>query len=473
MTLRAKLVALVLGVIALVLTGLGAVLSRSFSGWSAEAVDRDLLERAAHVAGLVEVEDEDEHGGRLELGEDAAALHDPAHPWRVGSEGAVLAAVGDLPWPPLQAGAEPVVGTVVDGAGRAWRVASAAFEVAEHGGSPVVVQVAGPTAPFAALEAPFRRGLLFSLLGALVLGGLGAALLAHRSLAPLRRLADDIAATGVGSLDSTVRLDGLDPELRRVATAFNDLLGRLEAAMRQQRQLVSRASHALRTPVATIRTRAEVSLRREREPAAYREALGEIQSAARDASVLISQLLTLSRLDERREQLAVEEMPVAAVAGEVARLLAPRAEEAGISLELDVSEGLTVTANRGALRELLEALLDNAVRYTPRGGRAGIAAAATPGGRCLLRVWDTGPGIPEKERSKVLERFYRGTSGTASGQPGSGLGLSVVKAIADAHGAGVRLDGRPGGGLEVAVELHLTGAQGSAAAPAGGGDRTS
>ena len=272
----------------------------------------------------------------------------------------------------------------------------------------------------------------------------------HALLTGRRRdsgLADDIAATGVGSLDSTVRLDGLDPELRRVATAFNDLLGRLEAAMRQQRQLVSRASHALRTPVATIRTRAEVSLRREREPAAYCEALGEIQSAARDASVLISQLLTLSRLDERREQLAVEEVPVAAVAGEVARLLAPRAEEAGISLELDVSEGLTVTANRGGLRELLEALLDNAVRYTPRGGRAGVAADAMPGGRCLLRVWHTGPGIPEDERSKVLERFYRGTSGTASGQPGSGLGLSVVKAIADAHGARVRLGVRPQDGV--------------------------
>ena len=139
----------------------------------------------------------------------------------------------------------------------------------------------------------------------------------------------------------------------------------------------------------------------------------------------------------------------------MARLLAPSAEEAGVSLELDVAEGLTATANHGALRELLpEALLDNAVRYTPRGWGAGIVAAAMPGGRCLLRVWDTGPGISEEEHSKLLERFYRGT-------------------IADAHGAGVRLVGRPGGGLEVAVELRMTGAQGAAAAPAGGGDRTS
>jgi two-component system sensor histidine kinase TctE len=270
-----------------------------------------------------------------------------------------------------------------------------------------------------------------------------------------------------------VRLDGLDPELRRVAFAFNDLMSRLDSAMQQQRQLLSRASHALRTPVATIRTRAEVSLRREREAPAYREALAEIEAAARDASGLISQLLTLARLDEAREPLAMEEVAIATVAGEVARLLAPRAEEAGISLELDVGEAQVVTANRAALRELLEALLDNAVRYTPRGGRAGIAADADDGRR-RLRVWDTGPGIPEAERPRMLERFSRGTAGTASGQPGSGLGLSVVKAIADAHGAAMSLGERPGGGLEVAVVFPAAAAQrptGPAAGAAGAGGR--
>jgi len=134
----------------------------------------------------------------------------------------------------------------------------------------------------------------------------------------------------------------------------------------------------------------------------------------------------------------------------VLRLLAPRAEQAGVALELDAPAELTVRAGRGALRELLEALLDNALHYTPRGGRAGLRAAAAPGGTALT-VWDTGPGIPADEREQVLGRFYRGRAAAASGKAGSGLGLAIVKAIADAHGASLTLGERPGGGLLVTV----------------------
>jgi two-component system OmpR family sensor kinase len=455
--LRTKIVALVLGVTAVVLLGVGMVLARSFQGWSAEAGDRELLQRAEAIARLVEVEDED--GLRLEEEEHAGALRDPGHPWRVvGPGGVVLEAPSDLEWPSRGLDAErPEMRTVTAGGGRSWRVASAAFDVAgDHGTTRIGVQVAGSVAPYRALEGPFRRGLLLSLAGALLLGGLGAALLAHLSLAPLRRLAADIAATGLTSLDRGVRLDGLDPELRRVAGAFNELLERLDSAMQQQRQLVARASHALRTPVATIRTRAEVSLRRERDPVAYRAALAEIEIAARDATALIAQLLTLARLDERRGPIEMEDVQVGSLTAEVMHVLAPRAEEAGVSLEVEVDAGHAVRGNRAALRELLEALLDNAVRYTPSGGRAGIATRLA-GGRCDLRVWDTGPGIPEQERPRVVDRFFRGSAGLASAQPGSGLGLAVVKAIAEAHRAALVFAERPGGGLEVTVSLQRAG----------------
>jgi len=220
--------------------------------------------------------------------------------------------------------------------------------------------------------------------------------------------------------------------------------------MRQQRRFVSRASHALRTPTTTILTRAEVSLRRERDPAEYREALLEIAAAARESASLVGHLLTLARLDERGPALQTEEVPLAAVARELSRLLAPRAAEAGIALEVDVPDGLRVRAEPAALRELLEALLDNALHYTPRGGRAGLRAAAVPEG-VTLAVWDSGPGIPPEERPSAFERFFRGSAAQASGKPGSGLGLAIVKAIADAHGASLSLGERKGGGLEVVV----------------------
>jgi signal transduction histidine kinase len=457
-TLRAKIVALVLGLTAAILAGLWLLLSRSWAGWSTEAVDRELLARARAIAALVEIEDgelevEDEH--------DARALHDPDHPYRIlGPGGAVLAAGGDLAWPPPGAGrgSSRAVG-LEDARGRAWRVVSAAFLVdgggrrgrrGGHSDVEVEIQVAGEAAPHRALEERFRSGLLVALAAALVVGGAGSALLAHLSLGPLRRVAADVEAIGAASLDRRVRTAGLDPELRRVAGAFNDLLSRLEGAMERQRALVSRASHALRTPVATILTRAEVALRRDRDAAAYRGALEDVAAAAREASALVAHLLTLSRLDERRGALAREEVLLAPLAAEIVRLLAPRAAEAGVALEAEVPEDLVMSADPAALRELLEALLDNAVHYTPRGGRAGVRAAPAPAGPALV-VWDTGPGIPPEERARAFERFHRGAAAVAAGKPGSGLGLAIVRAIADAHGATVALADRAGGGLEVTV----------------------
>jgi two-component system OmpR family sensor kinase len=230
--------------------------------------------------------------------------------------------------------------------------------------------------------------------------------------------------------------------------------------MERQRQLVSRTSHSLRTPVATILTRAEVALRRERVPAAYREALEEVAAAARESSALVSHLLTLSALDERRAALELEDVRLAEVARDIVRLLAPRAEEAGIALEVDVPEQLVARADRKALREIVEALLDNAIHHTPRGASAGVRASAVPTG-CAVTVWDTGPGIPADERERVLERFYRGRAAEASGRPGSGLGLAIVKAITDAHGARFTLADRPGGGLEATVVLAAGGPGGA------------
>ena len=462
MTLRSKIVALVLGLTVSILVGLGLFLAGSWSGWSREAVERDLSERAEALAALVEVK---EHGGFELEGEGSPLLQDPAHPYRIIGPGGSEYSSGDLAWPPPE---ERDV-LVRDRLGHAWRVVSRFMDVGDKERHHrrervrVAVQVAGLDAPFGALEERFRHGLLLALLAALVLGGGGAALLAHLSLAPLRRVAAEVDAIGASSLDRRVGAAGLDRELARLASAFNDLLGRLEDAMQRQRALVSRASHALRTPTATILTRAEVALRRERPASEYRAALAEIVSAAHESAALVSHLLTLARLDERRKSLQLEEVPVGEVAGELMRLLGPRADEAGIALDCDVPADLSVVAERAAVRELLEALLDNALQYTPRGGRAGIRAAAEPGG-VALRVWDTGPGIPPDERAHVFDRFRRGSAAQASGKPGSGLGLAIVKAIAEAHGAGLSLEERPGGGLEVVVRMAAP-----AAVPAGRG----
>jgi len=253
----------------------------------------------------------------------------------------------------------------------------------------------------------------------------------------------------------------------------NELLDRLSLAFQQQRALVSRASHALRTPVASLLSITEVSLRRERSAEDYRQALVEVAEVAADASVLVQQILALGRADIPRGTLSLGPVALAELGEELRRLFAARAAEAGIELSVDLAPSLVAWADRARLRELLEVLLDNALRYTPRGARVGLRAAAAVGdasapaagpapplagpGLIDLEVWDTGPGFAAEERSKVFERFFRGKAAEHSGQAGTGLGLAIARAIADAHGAPLWIEERPGGGASVKLRLRTPG----------------
>jgi signal transduction histidine kinase len=457
MSLRTKLAALAVLLTAVMLVGLSVYLAGSVTGWSDDAALRELAAHAADLAALVEIDDE----GEAELEHlEAPALSDPSHPYRIIGPQGVLAQRGELSWP----SPELATATVTDARGLGWQVVSRRVRLGserdhegrEHHGrgeASVVVQVAGRRNPSGAFEERFRRGLLWALAITLVLGGAGATLLTRASLSPLRRLEADVSAIGVGSLDRRVSVDGLDPELRRVATAFNGVLERLDEAMQRQRQFVARASHALRTPTASILTRAEVTLRRERDADEYRRALGDVATSARDSAALVTGLLALARLEQHRGALALEPLDLSELAAEVSRPAAPRAEEAGISLSTAVPPGLTVLAERQSLRELLEALLDNALRYTPRGGRVGLRASEVDGAVELV-VHDTGPGIPPADRARVLEPFYRGAAAEETGASGSGLGLAIARTIAEAHGTSLVLRDHAGGGLEVGLTLR-------------------
>jgi signal transduction histidine kinase len=433
MTLRTKIVALVLGLTAFTLGGLGLFLAGSWSGWSRQAVERDLADRARALAGRVEAKKD----GELELEDEHSAIFDdPAHPYRIVGPGGVVQAKGDLAWPPPEERQD----LVRDREGRSWRVVSRLLPVGEderrHRGEPlrIAVQVAGIDAPHGALEERFRHGLLVALLAALALGGVGAAVLAHLSLAPLRRLASEVDAMGASSLDRRVGAAGLDRELGRLASAFNDLLGRLDDAMQRQRQLVSRASHALRTPTATILTQAEVALRRERQGPEYREALAEIAAAARESAALVGHLLTLARLDERSKALQLEDLAVAEVAAELVRLLRPRADEAGIALELDAPGDLVATAERAALRSCSRRCLDNALHYTPRGA---APACGRPRSRAASPSRSGTPAPASRPRSGPRSRPPPSRGSARAGEReggGAGSGLAIAKAIAEAHG---------------------------------------
>lgn len=444
MSLRLKLVLLVLGLTTTLLGGLGLALAGSLRSWTTEVVDGELTRRAEVLVHEVKFEH-----GTLELDDDDD-LGTRGLPFRVESEAGAVLLGSDVTWP-----AESLSGlgftTTRSRAGQPLRVLSRAF-TPHHGNERLVLRVAAPLTAFSGLADRFRAGLLLALLLAAVLSAGGAALLAHWFLAPMRRLSRSVDELEARSLTARLDTSDLGPELGRVASALNGLLGRVSGVVDQQRDFIGRASHALRTPLTSILTQAEVALRRDREPDSYRATLESIAAASRDAAQLADGLLALARADAAAP--AVKEVVVLTeLASELERLFRPRTEASGHRLELEVPQGLVLRANHARLRELLDALLDNALRYTPAGGLVRFVARAE-GQRVVLEISDTGPGIKPEERDQVFERFFRGSAAAATGQPGSGLGLSVVKALAAAEGAVVSLEENPGGGTLVMLTFQ-------------------
>lgn len=472
MSFRLRLMLLVAALVVLLLGGLGLYLGGSLEPWAIEALDHELEIRCGTIGAHLEIqrdgelEEEDEGGdhGAFEV-QDAS--------------GALLLGRGLERLRPLPAGIwKPRTVTASDGA--AWRLSACAISP-EHAGRlpaeqrPLRLIVGVPAQRFAPVSSRFQLGLGIALILGLGLGGLGAALIAQLSSAPLRRLSAELRTIEASSLDHRISLEGLDPELSRLGGAVNELLDRLNLAFQQQRALVARASHALRTPVASLLSITEVSLRRERSAEDYRQALVEVAEVAADASVLVQQILALGRADVPQGSLSLGPVALAELGEELRRLFAARAAEGGIELSIDLAPNLVAWADRARLRELLEVLLDNALRYTPRGARMGLRAAAAVGelsapgpttgpapplagsGLIDLEVWDTGPGFAPEERTQVFERFFRGKAAEHSGQAGTGLGLAIARAIAEAHGAPLWIEERPGGGASVKLRLRTPG----------------
>jgi two-component system OmpR family sensor kinase len=237
-----------------------------------------------------------------------------------------------------------------------------------------------------------------------------------------------------------------------MATALNDLLARLDLAIERERAFIADAAHELRTPLTALslqlQSLAAAGATVEDRDAAVRNLEAGVARAAR----LIEQLLAVAREQHAGERelrpLHLDEFVRQVVADWV-----PLAEAADLDLGIAEAEVVRVLAEEDGLRVLLGNLLDNAIRYTPRGGRVDVRVTHKAGSpaRAVLSVTDTGPGIPEAERGRVFDRFHR-VPGTVAG--GSGLGLALVRSVASRHEGQVVLETGPGGtGLRVVVTL--------------------
>ncbi len=256
-----------------------------------------------------------------------------------------------------------------------------------------------------------------------------------------QRYASLIAAFGAAALAALLLVAAAAALLVRKST------DPVERNIAQMQRFMADVAHELRTPVAVLRARTDVALQQPRDPAAYQETLREIDAELRRVSTLVDDLLTLARADAgerptRRESLFLDDVTLDAcdAVRDLARL-------GGVELEVGRFEEAAVTGDPGLLRQLLLILLDNAIKYTPAGGRVTVEVGMADG-RARVAIRDTGPGIPPGELPHVFERFYRGErpSQREGTETGAGLGLSIARWIAETHGAELRLVSPPEGG---------------------------
>jgi signal transduction histidine kinase len=250
-------------------------------------------------------------------------------------------------------------------------------------------------------------------------------------------------------------------ELGQLATIFNDLLDRLDQSFERQRRFIADASHELRTPLAILRGEAEVAMSQQgRKAEDYLESLGILHEETSRLIKIVEDLFTLTRADSGQYRLSPEDVYLEELVADCAHSARTLAREKNIELSVDASSECLVHGDQALLRRMILNLLDNAIKYTPEGGRVEIACRSTNSG-FEIHVTDSGPGIPTELHARIFERFFRADPARSrSGREGgAGLGLSIALWIAQAHSGRLELVRSDATGSHFAVYLPEPGAE--------------
>lgn len=339
-------------------------------------------------------------------------------------------------------------------AGGEWRV----YAASDADGR-VFVQVAKPTAQLQRELATWASASLLTAFGLFAALAGAIWLVIGWSLRPVVAIQQTIASRGSLQLEP-LPLDGLPQEWRPLVESFNRLLDRVAGSVQSERRFVADAAHELRTPLAALLGQAEVAQRslRRGDVTGAAQSLQTLEEVAQRSTRLSEQLLDLARLDAGADLRVRRSVELHELVSLVVHDLQGALRSKDQKIMLTVQPAI-VHADLDELGILVRNLVDNAIRYTPRGGRIDVSCnAGTSGERkvATLRVADDGIGVPLDERPRVLDRFYRASNAGAGG-PGSGLGLALVARIAAGHGAALRLaDGLDGRGLAVIVEFPVS-----------------
>ena len=307
------------------------------------------------------------------------------------------------------------------------------------------------------VQALWGAGALVVLLG--LGGGLIVSRNVNRSIAGLNAV---VAAVQDGDIDARVELRGAKDEFEELAVGLNDMLDRLQRSIGSLRHAGDAIAHDLRSPLSRLRARLEVALLEvETGKGDPKEALAQALEDTEGVLRTFSAVLAIARLQAAGSAPDQKPFDPGELAGDMVELYEPVCEARDLEFEAEIARGLSVRGNREFIAQALSNILDNAVKYTPGGGAVMLRVRRRSSGDMEFSVTDTGPGVPEADRARVVERFVRLEN--SRNLPGAGLGLSLVAAVAEAHGGMLEVDEGPGmfdgkgPGLRVALVLPRAG----------------
>ncbi len=267
-----------------------------------------------------------------------------------------------------------------------------------------------------------------------------------KSLRPLRQLSADVDQRHAEDTRS-IETDGIPDEAQPLISALNRLLERLGDSIRREREFTDNAAHELRTPLAAMKTQAQVLQMKLESSPEYSDGLKNLLLSIDRATHMVEQLLAFARL--QKQDSPIEEVDLSQLVQEVIRDMAPAATKKNHQLVLDCTDNIAINGNREALAIVIRNLVDNAIKYTPHNGE--IRVCLNESGRSVvLTVSDNGPGVPDAVKQRVFERFFRGDNGQIVG---SGLGLSIVKWVADQYAASLELSNAQPSGLRCTLRF--------------------
>ncbi|HYS79980.1 MAG TPA: ATP-binding protein [Anaeromyxobacteraceae bacterium] len=270
--------------------------------------------------------------------------------------------------------------------------------------------------------------------------------LAGRVLAPVGAMAERARRITADSLGERLPIENPDDEFGGLATVFNETLARLQDSFERLRRFTADASHELRTPLTAMRSVGEVALHDSLDPAAYRDVIGSMLEEVERLTALVESLLTLTRVDSRRTQLAREVVDLGTIAANATEHLRVLADEKEQTLRVEADDAVSVECDPALLRQGVVNLVDNAIKYTQRNGNIRVAVRMLRSGEAAIEVKDDGPGIARIHHERIFERFYRVDSGRSRSDGGLGLGLAIARSTVEANGGRIEVESEEGRG---------------------------